>query len=309
VIVATWNLENLYLPGGDFGPRDEAAYEAKLAALATAIEAIAPDVLAVQEVGDPEALGDLVARVGGTWHVELSEQPDERGIRVGFISRAPIERTTAFRRFPDRLAPVQVQDGGETTSEMGRGGLAIAVGGIDLVVCHLKSKLLSFPDGRFNPRDEGERARYAAYAMSLRAAEVVTVRAEVDVLLPDRAVVVMGDLNDEVQAATTQVLLGPPGSEIGTPGFDAPDQGDPRRLWNLAPLIPAERRYTRIYRGRRELIDHVLVSHALVGRVVRADTTPQPPPSITEFPAARRNASGSDHRPVFAEFDLTAARP
>jgi endonuclease/exonuclease/phosphatase family metal-dependent hydrolase len=301
VIVATWNLENLYLPGGDFGPRDEAAYEAKLAALATAIEAIAPDVLAVQEVGDREALDDLVARVGGPWHVELSEQPDERGIRVGFISRAPIERTTAFRRFPDRLAPVQVQDGGETTAEMGRGGLAIAVGGIDLVVCHLKSKLLSFPDGRFNPRDEGERARYAAYAMSLRAAEVVTVRAEVDVLLPDRAVVVLGDLNDEVQAATTQVLLGPPGSEIGTPGFEAPDKGDPRRLWNLAPLIPAERRFTRIYRGRRELIDHVLVSHALVKRVTRVDTTTTKLPSITDEPSARRDEPGSDHAPVVVE--------
>jgi hypothetical protein len=180
VIVATWNLENLYLPGGDFGPRDEAAYEAKLAALATAIQAMAPDVLAVQEVGDPAALDDLVGRVGGTWHVELSDEPDERGIRVGFISRAPVEGRTAFRHFPDGLAPVQLEDGDVTTSEMGRGGLAIRVGDIDLVVCHLKSKLLSFPDGRFNPRDEGERARYAAYAMYLRAAEVVTVRAQAD---------------------------------------------------------------------------------------------------------------------------------
>ena len=39
-------------------------------------------------------------------------------------------------------------------------------------------------------------------------------------------------------AATTQILLGPPGSEIGTGGFDRPDQGDAERLWNLAPLLP-----------------------------------------------------------------------
>jgi Endonuclease/Exonuclease/phosphatase family len=301
VIVATWNLENLYLPGGEFGPRDEAAYEAKLDALAATIGAIGPDVLAVQEVGDPAALDALAERVGGTWHVALSEQPDERGIRVGFIARAPIERTTPFRRFPEGLAPVQVEDGGETTGEMGRGGLAIGVGGVDLVVCHLKSKLLSFPGGRFNPRDEGERARYAAYALYLRAAEVVAVRAQADALLPDRSVVVLGDLNDEVQAATTQVLLGPPGSEIGTPGFDAPDQGDARRLWNLAPLIPAERRFTRIYRGRRELIDHVLVSRALVERVTRVDTIAEALPSITEEPSARRDAPGSDHSPVVVE--------
>ena len=183
---------------------------------------------------------------------------------------------------------------------MGRGGLAVRAGGITLVTCHLKSKLLSFPGGRFNPRDEGERARYAAYALYRRAGEAVTVRAHADTLLPGD-VIVLGDLNDEVQAATTQILLGPPGSEIGTPGFDAPDQGDARRLWNLAPLIPADRRYTRIYRGRRELIDHVLVSRALVERVTRVDTMTGDLPSITDEPSARRDAPGSDHSPVIVE--------
>ena len=61
VAVGTWNLENLYRPGGQFGPRTQAAYEAKLATLAATITLLAPDVLAVQEVGQPEALADLVA--------------------------------------------------------------------------------------------------------------------------------------------------------------------------------------------------------------------------------------------------------
>ena len=266
------------------------------------IERIAPDVLAVQEVGDPAALHDLTGRVGGSWHVVLSELPDDRGIRVGFASRLEIEHADAFRGFPSRLAPVQVEDDGTTTPEMGRGGLGVRVAGIDLVTCHLKSKLLSFPGGRFNPRDEGERARYGAYALYRRAAEVVTVRAHADRLLGDStAVVVLGDLNDEPQAATTQVLLGPPGSEIGTPGFDRPDQGDAMRLWNLAPLIPEERRFTRIYRGRRELIDHVLAGRAVVDRVTRVDTVADDLPSITDEPAARRDAPGSDHAPVVVE--------
>jgi endonuclease/exonuclease/phosphatase family metal-dependent hydrolase len=57
-----------------------------------------------------------------------------------------------------------------------------------------------------------------------------------------RPVVVAGDLNDEAQAATTQILLGPPGSEIGTAGYDQPDAGDGARLWNLAALIPEAER-------------------------------------------------------------------
>ena len=72
--------------------------------------------------------------------------------------------------------------------------------------------------------------------------------------------ILTGDLNDTVQAATTQLLLGPPGSEIGTAGFTQPDQGDHQRLWNLAPLMPPGRDYSRINHGRNELIDHILVS-------------------------------------------------
>ena len=61
-----------------------------------------------------------------------------------------------------------------------------------LIACHLKSKLLSFPatggKSRFAPKDEGERARYAAYALNRRTAEAVTVRALADELLDGRAV-------------------------------------------------------------------------------------------------------------------------
>jgi endonuclease/exonuclease/phosphatase family metal-dependent hydrolase len=312
MVAATWNLENLFRPGGEAGPRDEQQYEAKLAELARVIAAIDPDVLAVQEVGDLDALEDLRGRLDGEWHTETSEFPDEREIRVGFLSRRALRRIEHVREFPSLLEPVQVDDEETKVHEMGRGALKVRVraGGqaIDLVTCHLKSKLLSYPGGRFNPRDEGERARYGAYALYLRAAEAVTLRAFAEELLDDqgreRAVILLGDLNDEPTAATTQIPLGPPGSEIGTPGFERPDQGDGSRLWNLAPLIPAERRFTRIFRGRRELPDHILVSRALVQRVESVDTGPGEPPSITEDPTARRDEPVSDHLPVVARFRL-----
>src|SRR4051812_35898709 len=80
---------------------------------------------------------------------------------------------------------------------------------------------------------------------------------------PGARVVVTGGLNDTVQAAT-QILLGPPGSEIGTAGFREADQGNPQRLWNLARLMPAGNDNSRINQGRHELIDHILVSADLV---------------------------------------------
>ncbi|MCX4761194.1 endonuclease/exonuclease/phosphatase family protein [Streptomyces sp. NBC_01275] len=312
MLLGTWNLENLYRPGGPYGPQDKAAYEAKLAALAVVVAALDPGVLGVQEVGEPEALADLLETVGGAWHTALSSHPDGRGIRVGVVSRTPLEVLADTRALPAKLRPVQSDDSGATVEGTGRGFLAVETvteaGPLRVAVAHLKSKLLTYPGDRFFPRDEGERARYGAYALYRRAAEATALRALADELLAgdgrERDVAVLGDLNDEVQAATTQILLGPPGSEIGTPGYPQADKGDAARLWDVAPLIPADRRYSRIDSGRRELIDHVLASHRLVHRVTAAGTGTGTEeelrlPSVGADPAARRSEPGSDHAPVW----------
>lgn len=310
VRVGTWNVENLFRPGGDAGPDTEEAYAAKLDALAATINELATDVLGLQELGDPEAVGDLVGRVGGDWHVELAD-PDRRGIRVGYISRLPLTEVEQVAAFPEGLRPIQVDDTDTELAVMGRPALQarvdVAGQAVHLLTCHLKSKLLTFPGGRFSPRDEGERARFAVFALNRRAAEAATVRERATQLLDgqgqQRAVVVLGDLNDEAAAATTQILLGPPGSEIGTGGFNRPDRGDGQRLWNLAALIPEEQRYTRVYRGRRQLIDHILVSRAVVQVVTAGDVTTgeSGAPSIADNPKSRRNEPGSDHRPVIVD--------
>ncbi|GGV67413.1 hypothetical protein GCM10010294_21980 [Streptomyces griseoloalbus] len=314
MLLGTWNLENLYRPGGPFGPEDEAAYASKLASLAAVITELDPALLGVQEVGDPGALEDLAGMLDDDWRIALSEHADSRGIRVGFLSRTDPTVVADTVAFPAELLPVQADDAGLTAGQAGRGFLAVEVAGdgdgppLRVAVCHLKSKLLSYPNGRFHPRDEGERARYGAYALYRRAAEAVALRALADELLDgdgrDRDVAVLGDLNDEVQAATTQILLGPPGSEIGTPGYDRPDDGDAFRLWDVAPLIPAAQRYSRVNFGRRELIDHVLLSHRLVRRVTVAgtglpDEVPPRLPSVGPDPAERRGVAGSDHAPVW----------
>jgi endonuclease/exonuclease/phosphatase family metal-dependent hydrolase len=121
-------------------------------------------------------------------------------------------------------------------------------------------------------------------------------------------VVVLGDPNDEPAAATTQILYGPPGSQLDTPGFARPDAGDRLRLWNLANRIPAEQRFTRRFEGHGELIDHVLVSRTLldplpVVEVIRQTGLGQLP-SITADAAARRTQPASDHAAVLAHLQL-----
>ena len=213
--------------------------------------------------------------------------------------------------FPPQLAAVQQDDRHVIAQTTGRGLLRVRVHAdgepVDLVTCHLKSKLLTFPSGRFSPRDEGERARFAAYALYRRAAEAVSLRRYADELLDgrgrERAVIVLGDLNDEPHAATTQILHGPPGSEIGTGGFARPDQGDASRLWNVYRRIePDARRFSRVFNGRPEMIDHILVSHTFVHRIDSVDTSTPTLPSIGETPASSQHDAPSDHAPVIARF-------
>jgi hypothetical protein len=69
-----------------------------------------------------------------------------------------------------------------TLGVMGRGAVAISVQAdsgvpVRLVTTHLQSKLLTFPGGRFQPRDENERARFAAYALYRRTARPAGVLA------------------------------------------------------------------------------------------------------------------------------------
>ena len=101
ITVGTWNLENLFRPGGEFGPKDKVVYEAKLEALAATINAAAPDVLGVQEVGDPLALADLVERLTGEWQVVLSSHFDEdHPIRVGVLSGIQPRQSSTRRPSP-----------------------------------------------------------------------------------------------------------------------------------------------------------------------------------------------------------------
>jgi endonuclease/exonuclease/phosphatase family metal-dependent hydrolase len=238
--------------------------------------------------------------------------------------------------FDDPTTPTTPADEA-TTGQVGRGALETTtdVHGIPVTVltAHFKSKLISYPrqqgvvEGpQFAPNDEGERLRYAGYAVYLRTAEAMTIRARLDRLLdnPDdprdglgrsTAVVFCGDLNDEAESASTQIIQGPTGSEIDLrpgSGFRQSDRGDGYRMWNLAPLLPAQPDgtppFTRVFKGRGELIDHVFASHRLVNpqRLLTVHTvqTAESLPSVDKIPTGRRNEPGSDHAAVVATFDL-----
>jgi endonuclease/exonuclease/phosphatase family metal-dependent hydrolase len=322
--VMTWNVENLFRPPAGADTADADRFRRKLELLAETIVHPDPDVVALQELGGDEPLQDLGdALTGGYPHRRFSAFPDRRGIGVGFLSRLPLQDAEDMVRFPPGPA-LEVNEldgtgGVVPVDRMGRGALRVRVEkegfAADLITAHLKSKLLSFPrpGGRtsFAPRDEEERAQVAGIALRRRAAEAATLRLRANELREANGrvpLLLLGDLNDVPDAATTQILL-------GTRGFDSPDAGDAVHLFNLAPAIDAARRFSRVHQERGELLDQILASEEFFPRGV--DGRRRRPaevdshaefagglPSIGAEPTARAGELAPDHAPVTATFEL-----
>ncbi len=324
----TWNIENLFRPEPGTEEVERERYRRKLGLLADVIGRLDSDVVALQEVGGEGPLEDLQGALGGSYpHRAVSAFPDGRGIRVAFLSKHAVEEREDIVNFPPgpALAIHGLTASGKATpiKRMGRGALRVRVTKdnltVDLVTAHLKSKLLSFPrpwGTSFTPHDEGERAQVGGIALMRRMAEAVTLRIRVNGLLEGSEgppLLLLGDLNDVPEAQTSLILNGPPGSEIGTLGFGRPDKGDDARLFNLAPCIPQDKRFSRRERGRPELLDQILASVECfpVGedgpRLPEADSHVDfrdRLPSVGDDPSERKKDLAPDHAPVTASFEL-----
>lgn len=309
--VMTWNVENLFPVGNEYGPETQEIYNTKLAYLAQKIsEDIGADVVALQEIGSPDTFNDLRDELGASYpHGQLSTNEDHRGIRVAFISKLPISNVEEYSVFPpDSLIGIPNGEGG-TLTKMGRGALKVTVTlgngtTISLVTVHLKSKLITYPGGRFSPHDEAERAFFTGLALVRRTAESVTVRIKANTLTLGNTppCIVLGDLNDDPTALTTEIIYGPPGGQI-SPSV-TPNKSNDVRLHSLHEHIPADHRFSRKTGGRTELIDHILVSHELVFKARQVDSFTDDISSVGADPQRRRNATIPDHAPVYVRFEI-----
>jgi hypothetical protein len=134
--------------------------------------------------------------------------------------------------------------------------------------------------------------------------------------------IALGDFNDEPHAATTQMLLGPEDADA-----TSDDQLDYTRLYNLVDSIPRrgdethnkwflaeDERFSRITNGRREQIDHLMVSRVCWAQARSGGITGKSPGAQPGQQHSRENNAGNpsdrvgkarpDHAPVYARFEL-----
>jgi endonuclease/exonuclease/phosphatase family metal-dependent hydrolase len=321
--VATFNLENL----DDPGPAGQPTLAERIAVTRPQLQRLAADVLCLQEVHAQEAGGIrgflalealLVDTIYASFHrvsttlVSGTSPLDQRNLLI--LSRFPI---SARRQIKHEITPQPAYrrvtasppdvDAVEVTWERPilyarvdlPGGTALHV-----VNLHLKSKLPSNIPGQhpseFLWRSASGWAEGAFVSAIKRVGQALETRMLIDTLFDadaDARIVIAGDFNADIDDVELEAIRG-----------DVENHGNPALISRV--MIPCERnipapsRFSLYHQGRPVMLDHILMSRALLphwqGSAAHNELLHDESVAFaldTKFPE-------SDHAPVVAEFVL-----
>ncbi len=278
--VATFNVENFFDNKEPHRPSDppkpsRAEYERKRDRIVETIVALgAPTIVGLQEVENIGVLEDVAAQpelAGYDYRAALIEGPSSRDIDVGFLvrgDRATLEGVGQYQA-PEGLfsrPPLMITATLHTASA---GDVTVYA-----IVNHFISK--AGGEALTEPRRVMEAQWNAHLVDQILAAD------------PNAYVVVLGDLNDYYDSAPLRAL-----TDGDSPGG---------QLVNVLGALPPEERYSYIFQGVSQLLDHILVTPALAAHQVRVNVlhiNADYPPPDPENPGPRHC---SDHDPVVAVF-------
>jgi endonuclease/exonuclease/phosphatase family metal-dependent hydrolase len=308
--LATFNLENLGVRPDEDTAAVRAWLPAHIKALRDILRRLDADAVAFQELLDPALLATLLDGLGYP-HVAVSENGGPSPLRLGVFSRYPL--------LEPRPAVIQA----DFSATDGKTGLEIHVRGpfsrpalevvwdapglrVDLVVVHWKSKIPSatHTEGRETTwASLGQVGEGRLMSEIKRLAQAVELRRVVDRRLaadPEARVAVLGDFNDTLDSEGLRIVRGDARS------VQAPLLAQ-QELLPCELAVPADLRFTQIFRGQREMLDHVLVSRGLVPHfvgarvlneeLVEADDSPPPNGGAGRGWAPNPFTAGSDHAP------------
>jgi len=273
--IMTWNVENLFdilvpHPSDPPLPR-KAEYDLALTKIANTILATGvPTIIGLQEVehiGILEDLSEHELLAEFNYIPILLEGTDSRGIDVGFLVRA------------DQASLIDVQQHPAPEGITSRHPLLIQVeiytlaGSVQVYLINNHFTSMSGGELATEPR----RSAQAAWNVSL----LESVLAED----PDANVVILGDLNSYYDSKPIDIFR-----EAG--------------LRHAFEALEPEERYTYIYQGASQTLDHILVTLGLwelVEDVLVYHANADFPPHDPEDPSPKHQ---SDHDPVIAIFSI-----
>ena len=294
--VATFNVRNLISAGVTYyntNRYSEAAYDRKVDWLAEQLYRMDADVVCLQETFDEAPLVDVMARYRvlvearesrakanrsrykHLWHLPNIDTTDDFPLPgLAILSRNKIHEQVAIQDIADDPIEIEPDDGlAYSLSKLSRPLQAARIElpeGVSgwFFNAHLKSKRPKYPRGSRAGQEQNfqfyERAQGNFRSLALRAGEALALRrAVLDKLVgSDAPVFVLGDLNDEMGAVTTEMVTGE--MPFRAWSFDVK-----QRYWDVE-LYSAVRShlrrteessiYTHIFNGHYGTLDHVLIS-------------------------------------------------
>jgi uncharacterized repeat protein (TIGR01451 family) len=342
VTIASWNLERLFDDVNDPAIGEPvlttAAFNNRLAKASRAIRDFlrTPDIVGIQEAENLSTLQALATRINNDavaaaqpnpqYQAYLVEGNDVGGIDVGFLVKtAQVVGTTP------RVSVTAVTQVGATTTITNpdsstellndRPPLVLeavvnAANGasfpVTVVVNHLRSlnDVASVAPGSNGWPTSGERVRNKRKLQAEFLANLVQTRQAASA---SERIVVLGDLNafefndGFVDSVPTIAGTPTPDNNTAVPG-DGIDLVNPD-LVNVSAAMPAAARYSFVFDGNAQFLDHILVNEDVVtATVARRVEAPRIGADFAE--TARNNTSDavrlSDHDPLVLYLDVSA---
>jgi len=271
--IMTWNVENLFdaKPPNPSNPPMPlpSEYRRDVAKVAnTILAAGAPTVVGLQEVENIGVLQDIAAHealAGFDYQPILIEGHDSRGIDVGYLVRG------------DQAEVLDVQQFDAPEGLTSRPPLLVhlrvqtASGAVELYVINNHFTSMAGGEAATEPR----RAAQAAWN--------VTILQQITAQQPDALVAIIGDLNSFYDSRPLDVLR-----EAG--------------LRHVMEGRPLEDRFTYIYQGVAQELDHILVTPRLMSLLRRADALRTNTDYPLPLPDDTSPMHKSDHDPLIAVF-------
>jgi endonuclease/exonuclease/phosphatase family metal-dependent hydrolase len=321
--IGTFNLENL-----DDGPRAQPPLAQRLPVLQAQLTRMNADVLCLQEINTykrgsaPRQLTALDRLLDGTpfsafhrasTHADVGDAPMDKHNLV-ILSRFPIVRFQQYWHdlVPPPSAALQTAEPPDPEPQPIRWDRPLLYAAIELPSgtplhvfnLHLRAPLAAaIPGQKSAPfvwkTVPGWAEGYSLAAMK-RIGQALEARLAVDQLLdknPGARIAVCGDFNADDYEAPSRLLRAEEqdtrNSALGA-----------RSLGALEHQLPATRRFTIVHRGRRQMLDHILVSRNLQSRCRHLEIHNEDLGDEALVARATTPPPDSFHAPVVATFAL-----
>jgi len=318
--IATFNLENL-----DDQPKKKPSLDDRIALMRPQLERLRADILCLQEVhgqetpGKPRRLLALNRLLEGTQYADFfrastqtttsSQVYDKRNLVI--LSRYPIVQ---HRQYKHDYAPapsyrkVTAQppdvEADEVSWERPILHASINVQGrvVEVLNLHLKSRMPTpIPGqtiGRYGWKHASGWAEGYFLSSMKRVGQALEARMLVDTLFDQNEgalLVVCGDFNADADSVPLQAIRG----DVESTGSA---QLSGRVLVPCERTVPGSARYSFLYRGKKEMLDHLLISRGLLAYYAGAEIHNELLHDESVGSATDKKYPESDHAPVIASF-------